>query len=49
MFEKNLLYNNVTNRCYKSCEKKNKVTHPITKKCRQPCSNKNIRRPEDFR
>lgn len=47
--KKDLLYNNVTNRCYKSCEKKNKVTHPITKKCRQPCSNKNIRRPEDFR
>lgn len=47
--KKELLYNPLTNRCYKSCEKKNKVTHPITKKCRKPCNTNKTRRIEDFR
>ena len=46
---KELLYNAITKRCYKSCEQKNKVTHPITKKCRQKCKSEKIRRVEDFR
>ena len=47
--KKDLLYNEVTKRCYKSCEKKNKVTHPVTKKCREKCKGEKIRRTQDFR
>jgi hypothetical protein len=46
---KNLLYNNKTKRCYKTCEQKKKETHPITKKCRQKCKGEKIRRIADFR
>ena len=46
---KDLLYNAKTKRCYKSCEKKDKVTHPVTQKCRQKCKSEKIRRLDDFR
>jgi hypothetical protein len=46
---KGILYNAVTKRCYKSCEQKNKDTHPVTKKCRKRCKSEKIRRVEDFR
>jgi hypothetical protein len=46
---KDLLYNAKTKRCYKSCEKKDKVTHPVTQKCRQKCKSEKIRRIDDFR
>jgi len=46
---KDLLYNSQTKRCYKSCEQKNKETHPVTKKCRKKCKNEKNRRLSDFR
>ena len=46
---KGRIYNVKTNRCIRTCEEKNKVTHPVTKKCRQHCKSDKIRRIEDFR
>ena len=47
--DKGRIYNVKTKRCIKTCEEKNKVTHPVTNKCRQHCKSDKIRRIEDFR
>ena len=42
-------FNPATRRCYKSCDQRNKDTHPMTKKCRAKCKKDKIRRTEDYR